>query len=49
MTEDAYGNEGEEEVCMSCDGTGMEYGETCVTCGGLGYTCWPIDGGTDNG
>lgn len=42
--EDAWGNEGEEEVCMTCDGTGIEYGETCVTCGGLGYTCWPVEG-----
>lgn len=40
---DAYGNSGEEETCMSCDGTGTEYGETCVTCGGLGFTCWPVE------
>ena len=40
--EDAWGNSGEEETCMSCDGTGTEYGETCVTCGGLGFTCWPV-------
>lgn len=39
---DAWGNTGEEEDCMTCDGTGVEYGETCVTCGGLGFTCWPI-------
>ena len=38
---DAWGNYGEEETCMTCDGSGREYGETCVTCGGLGWTCWP--------
>ncbi len=42
--EDAWGNSGEEETCMSCDGSGTEYGETCVTCGGLGFTCWPVEG-----
>lgn len=41
---DAWGNSGDEETCMTCDGSGMEYGETCVTCGGLGWTCWPVDG-----
>lgn len=39
--EDIWGNTGEQETCMSCDGSGVEYGETCVTCGGLGFTCWP--------
>jgi len=42
---DAWGNEGEEEICMTCDGTGTEYGEACITCGGLGFTCWPIEHG----
>lgn len=40
---DAWGNSGEKETCMSCNGSGTEYGETCVTCGGLGWTCWPAD------
>lgn len=35
---DAWGNEGERETCMSCGGSGTEYGETCLTCGGYGWT-----------
>lgn len=30
--------ESEREICSACDGRGTEYGETCVTCGGKGYT-----------
>mgnify|MGYP000555990271 FL=1 len=40
---DAWGNAGEECVCMTCDGSCMEYGETCVTCGGLGWVNLPMD------
>lgn len=40
---DAWGNEGEEETCLTCYGTGIEYDETCVTCRGLGFICWPIE------
>jgi hypothetical protein len=36
---DAYGNTGEEHECSACCGTGQEYGETCVTCGGYGWVC----------
>lgn len=43
MTEffqDAYGNVGKTKFeCMPCNGYGVDYGETCVTCGGLGYVC----------
>lgn len=34
---DAYGRTGEMEDCMACGGSGVEYGETCVTCGGFGW------------
>jgi len=46
--EDAWDNSGEEETCLTCDGTGREYGETCVTCGGLGFTCWPQEDDDQN-
>ena len=36
--EDAYGRRGCNPVdCMSCGGSGVEYGETCITCGGEGF------------
>jgi DnaJ-class molecular chaperone len=35
---DAYGRTGERSKCDSCGGTGVEYGETCVGCGGYGWT-----------
>lgn len=35
--EDAWGNVGEQCECPMCYGTGVEYGETCVTCGGYGW------------
>ena len=28
----------EKITCMACDGSGVDYGETCVTCGGKGET-----------
>jgi hypothetical protein len=34
---DAYGRTGEESSCAPCEGTGVEYQETCVTCGGFGW------------
>lgn len=34
---DAYGREGQREDCWACNATGMEYGETCVACGGYGW------------
>lgn len=34
---DAYIRTGEMEDCMACNGTGLEYDETCVTCGGFGW------------
>ena len=46
---DAWGNAGEAETCMICDGSGTEYGETCVTCGGLGWVNQPIEEDSDNG
>jgi len=36
-TPDAYGRTGEMEDCMACGGSGVEYDETCVTCGGFGW------------
>lgn len=35
---DAYGRTGEREDCFACNGSGQEYGETCLTCGGFGWT-----------
>ena len=33
--------------CFACNGTGQEYSETCVTCGGYGWMCYrmcyPVD------
>lgn len=40
---DAWQNAGEPHDCMTCDGTGKEYGETCVTCGGFGWVNQPYD------
>lgn len=38
--EDAFGFVcAEPEECMCCGGTGIDYGETCVGCGGLGKVC----------
>lgn len=34
---DAYGRTGEQSDCGVCGATGVEYGETCVTCGGFGW------------
>ena len=43
MTEffqDAYGRVGKTQFkCMACYGTGVDYGEACVTCGGYGCVC----------
>lgn len=36
-TPDAYGRTGEQMGCDCCGGTGLEYDETCVTCGGFGW------------
>lgn len=40
-TPDAYGRTGEMEDCYCCGGTGLEYDETCVTCGGFGWIRHP--------
>ena len=29
--------------CSACNGSGQEYSETCVTCGGYGWMCYPVD------
>lgn len=34
---DAYGRTGEQMDCGCCGKTGIEYDETCVTCGGFGW------------
>jgi len=34
---DAYGRTGVISDCMSCSGAGIDYGETCVGCGGFGW------------
>lgn len=34
---DAYGRTGEKMNCDCCGGRGVEYDETCVTCGGFGW------------
>lgn len=34
---DAYGRTGARSDCWCCGATGVEYGETCVTCGGYGW------------
>lgn len=34
---DAYGRIGEQSDCDCCRGSGVEYDETCVTCGGYGW------------
>jgi hypothetical protein len=37
LEEDRDDHEGDEKVkCFECNGTGRDYGETCVTCGGAG-------------
>lgn len=35
---DAYGRTGWLEDCSACGASGTDYGETCVTCGGCGWT-----------
>lgn len=35
---DAFGRTGDKQDCLMCCATGTEYGDTCVTCGGLGWT-----------
>ena len=37
VEEDAYGRTGERYDCDCCGATGVEYGETCVICGGFGW------------
>lgn len=38
LYEDAYGRKGYDPVdCDCCGGTGVDYGETCVVCGGYGF------------
>lgn len=34
---DAYGRTGHMEDCDCCGGSGVEYDETCVACGGFGW------------
>lgn len=33
----------DDNICLACNGSGKEYGETCVTCGGKGYIQDDID------
>ena len=38
--EDAWGTVGKTQFeCMSCDGRGVYYNETCFGCGGRGWVC----------
>jgi hypothetical protein len=38
LFEDAYGTCGKTRIaCDCCYGTGVDYDETCVGCGGLGW------------
>lgn len=39
--EDAWGNIGEPETCLSCFDGRLEDDEICVTCDGFGFTCSP--------
>lgn len=41
-TTDAWGVYGPSHTCMACAGTGQDYGETCVVCGGEGFFCSPV-------
>lgn len=34
---DALGREGGRSDCWVCGGKGVDYGETCMTCGGFGW------------
>lgn len=34
---DAYGRTGERHECWACNGKGLDYGETCLLCGGFGW------------
>jgi len=34
---DAYGRTGNKEQCRICCGSGMDYAETCLACGGFGW------------
>lgn len=43
MDEDAYGRTGVRQECWTCNGSGMEYAETCVVCGGYGWINEPED------
>ena len=37
---DAWGSEcAEPETCWECNGAGLSYNETCLTCGGQGKVC----------
>lgn len=37
---DAWGRTGQGETCMMCYGSGHDYDETCLTCGGLGFVVY---------
>lgn len=37
VEEDAYGRTGERSECFVCGGSGIEYDETCLNCGGYGW------------
>lgn len=37
---DAWGNTGIPEKCIVCHGTGIDYDETCLRCGGYGFVCY---------
>jgi DnaJ-class molecular chaperone len=40
--QDAYGCIGTRYECQCCSGTGKEWDETCVMCGGWGWINLPI-------
>ncbi|CAB4162669.1 hypothetical protein UFOVP787_85 [uncultured Caudovirales phage] len=43
---DFFGDEvTEREACFCCYGTGVDYGETCCSCGGLGWV--PVERDTE--
>lgn len=46
---DAWGEECDRPVkCWECGGSGVTYGETCLTCGGMGELCDPHDRDMDD-
>lgn len=40
---DAWGVTGIPDECAVCYGTGIDYGETCLSCGGYGFICYTVE------